>query len=459
MEEQRGIYHENDVTHDKLDGDLEYQPIWKGARRVPILPQYPDNVTVPVLDASRMPGYQSTDLTGMYGVAANYGVTRAFPGYAAQQRAFQRNPEEPSKWSFFEVRSFASTNTVISAFKVEMRVLKKLSPSTMQVVYDQTDYAVPMSGIQWPGWNDSASYDAIVSLCQSFPVRSVESGATEANFYGKADFSSVLSPSSARDKIDSLVSMFFPDVFPIEDVDYGDLAMTASQKVNANKTNMIAFLRDLRKPKELIPKLRELRNLAGVANNYLTVSYGILPTIDDIKSIVEAFKKMAPYVDRNGFSTYGASSTNQSEVDGFTYRLEQRIKLAIDDNDNDFYELIQRVESWGFLPTFENVWDLVPYSFVVDWLVDVGGFLQRVDTHLRLVRLNIRYATMSRKTNVKGTFVPTPDAPFNGSIEWVHYHRWVSDQCPVPPLSLKPTFQDFDHWLESGALLAQRTKL
>jgi hypothetical protein len=252
----------------------------------------------------------------------------------------------------------------------------------------------------------------------------------------------------------------FPDKFPIEDKHYGLLAQEASQTVNANNVNMIAFLRDLRKPQELIPKLRNLRKLKlkGVSGEYLGVQYGILPTISDIQAIIRACKAAKAYLDKNGFKTYTAGWHKEIKQNGLTSELTQRIKLAIEDEDDAFQELIQRLESMGTLPTFVNIWDLVPYSFVVDWFIDVGGLLERVDTHLRLLRLNIRYVTMSRKTKVSGKMPVDVGTTFVGSIDWVHYHRWTSDQCPVPPLSLETTFQDFNTWLEAGALLAQRTK-
>jgi hypothetical protein len=222
---------------------------------------------------------------------------------------------------------------------------------------------------------------------------------------------------------------------------------------------MIAFIRDLRKPQEMIPKLKNLKSLKSLANNYLTVNYGILPTIADVQTIVDAFKSAKPYLDKNGFKTYGAGYSDSTVVGDITYDLEQHIKLAIQDNDADILSLMNRLDSWGLLPTAENLWDLVPYSFVIDWLVDVGGYLERIDTRLRLKRLDIRYVTSSLKQTLRRDISPSNSFPYTGYVSLVQYHRWVSDQCPVPPLSLETTFQDFNHWLESTALLVQRQKI
>lgn len=254
----------------------------------------------------------------------------------------------------------------------------------------------------------------------------------------------------------SILDQMFP--YPIEDKNYGDLAQDAAEKVDRNNVNMIAFLRDLRHPTEMIPKLKKLKSLKGLAGNYLSVEYGILPTISDLENIVAAIKKRKPYLDKNGFSTYSAGYTKSISDGDFTHTLEQHLKLAIENEDNELQMLTEAVDSWGFLPTFTNVWDLVPYSFVLDWFVDVGGLLERVDTRLKLLQYNIRYVTMSRKTvstkRLRGSVI----SPYIGTVQVVDYHRWVSDQCPLPPLSLNLTFRDFNHWLESGALLLQRAK-
>jgi hypothetical protein len=273
------------------------------------------------------------------------------------------------------------------------------------------------------------------------------------------------SPAGALNFVDSKAYQVIDKVIwrnPETGADYGDLAMKAVNKVNANSVNMIAFFRDLRDPAAMIPKLRNLSKLKTLADNYLVLKYGILPTIDDLQSIFEAFKRVKPHVDRNGFSVYRATESRTLTSDGIRLDVDQRIKVAIEDEDDEFQMLIQRLDSMGFYPTFQNVWDLIPYSFVLDWFVDVGGFLERVDTRLRIARLNIRYATMSRKDTGMLAIAPahstTNPTFYTGSIQAVHYQRWVSDQCPQPPAFAQSETDPLSHWIEGAALIAQRGK-
>jgi hypothetical protein len=258
--------------------------------------------------------------------------------------------------------------------------------------------------------------------------------------------------------------------FDLEGVSYGELAMQASEKVNRNSTNMIAFLRDLRNPKALIPKLANLKKLKAfyrssgfgqlktLSGDYLAMKYGILPTISDLQEIASAFKKHQPYLDRHGWATYNANHIVSKGSDGVTITLEQRIKLAIQTEDNEFIQLMNRVDSSGFAPTLENLWDLIPYSFVLDWFIDIGGFLERVDTRMRLARLDIQYSTMSKKIIKTRNYNFLPGSAYTGTISLVQYTRWTQDQSPVPPLFFQNTPTVSNHWLEASALIIQRTK-
>lgn len=453
----RGILGENNVTHDSIVSDLLYHPLAYGLKPTAAA-GYPDQVSIPIITYNG----KKTYVKGQIGFARNNGVIRWYNTTNVYIYTFQRDLINPSLWIVYYLCVTRGTPSTISFLYVYRfySVVKYSSYDQCTLDYTRETF-VTRTGV--PISFDPMTEKSSAKVIQAFSGWKSNGEGTHVKStisWYQADLSAnVMSISTMRDKIDLLVAeMGWDKEYPIPDMHYGDLAMQASAKVNANKVNMIAFLRDLRHPTEMIPKLRNLVHLKTLADNFLTVEYGILPTIGDIESIMGAFKRMGPYVDRNGFDVYTASHRDSLDIDAMSYQLEQHIKLAIADEDDEFLSLIARVESFGFLPTFKNLWDLIPYSFVLDWFIDVGEFLKRVDTNLRIMRLEIRYVTSSRKTITSGTLPVDPEIPFEGTIQWVHYQRWVSDQCPVPPLSLNTTFQEFSHWLESGALLAQRSK-
>jgi hypothetical protein len=273
-----------------------------------------------------------------------------------------------------------------------------------------------------------------------------------------------LSIAAAKDYVDThLVPALMDTALTVvpEEHHYGLLAQDAMAKVRKNPSNMIAFLKDMRRPQDMIPKLRKLQELKKIqkhASNYLAINYGLLPTMSDLQNIVAAFKSRQPYIDRFGYRTYTAVRTSSTSQGNISCDIEQRIKLAIEDEDSDLARFSNSVDENGFALTLENVWDLIPYSFVLDWFIDVGGFLERCDTRMRLMRYNIRYVTMSRKKMTSAKYMPNTVFPFTGELTMVQYSRWTEDHCPEPPLFSTSNNSVSDHWLEAGALIIQRTK-
>lgn len=253
---------------------------------------------------------------------------------------------------------------------------------------------------------------------------------------------------------------------PIQDYDYGDLALEAANNSRLNEVNMLAFIADIRNPKSMVPKLKNLKNLPkdpellrGLRNaseDYLSYHYGVLPTVDDINSVLEAARRCSQYYDRNGFAVYTAGRETSHVKDNTTWYVNQRIKIATAADELVFSSILRGFDNVGLFPSYENVWDLIPFSFVVDWFVDVGNFLEDYDNLLRLDRLNVKYVTMSKKTTSTQT-ISSPETGANGTMSLVQYHRWVTRQCPVPKLALSRTSQTQTHWVESGALILSRT--
>lgn len=259
---------------------------------------------------------------------------------------------------------------------------------------------------------------------------------------------------SQSDLVNRLFSSTLINSPVLPSYNFGELAKEASENARTVQTNVISFVRDLRNPAELIPKLKNLSKLKGIASEYLGYKYGILPTISDLDEITKAFTKVKSS-DRLGNIIMQAGHQASAANSTANVTSTQRIKIAVSNEDNMIQDLYQRMVDFGVFPTFTNLWDLVPYSFVIDWFVDVGSFLERVDARLLFLSYNIDYVTMSSKS-VTQAVIASDGIGLTGNYKRVAYHRWISDQCPEPPLTLTTTQKDFDHWVEAGALILQR---
>lgn len=453
-----GIWHENFVAHDKSGGTLMYHPIARDAIQI-TRTQYPFYVP----NSFSIPAYstgKNIQVIIYSGFAVSQATTlRRISVYGDwEQYAIEKTGPSPTDWTVY--RLYGRGLTPDSSYGAQSYQMLNVSSYGKDTIAHYENFSrynrdkIPKN----IDWFQLQSFDVIKSAVLSGSRSSLTFRQVQATWVKALPSQPILSPTAVSSYLDSFVLDRICTFNSKYNVNYGDLAMQASEKVNAININMIAFLRDFRHPTEMIPKLANLRKLKSYSNDYLTVKYGILPTISDIQKIIGSCKKIAPYLDRNGFSTYNASSSKSAQIDNVHFETTQRIKLAIGNEDFGLASLIQRLESFGVLPTFENLWDLVPYSFVIDWLLDVGSLLQRVDTRLRLLRLPIYYTTMSQKSRNTVNLTASQQYPYTGQVYWEQYQRWVSDQCPVPPLSLQPTSQGFSHWLEAGALLIQRTK-
>lgn len=450
----RGRYYENNVAHSKIEGTFDYVPAIVDITPTPNVYE-PEKVSWKCINMSNL---STVSLNVPFGLLTN-GKAFFYPDSVTllnYNRAWIKTG--PLSFEEYIVKAHRSSVTALATV-IKNSYAFKSSDKTNTVFTRLTSGELTTTELA-SKHRDPETFGDIVAFVNKFctaPLgspRDVASGGTYKTFSPLS-----LSITSSQGMIDSLSRTLLEDInFPLPEKHFGDLAMEASQKVNANPVNMIAFLRDLRNPKEMIPKLRNLSKLKDHAGNYLALNYGILPTISDIKAIIEAFKRIGPYIDKNGFKTYNAVSQDFDDKGVLTYNLEQRIKIAIENEDSGFQALAQKVESAGFALTLENVWDLIPYSFVLDWFIDIGGFLERADTRMRLMRLNIRYATMSSKKTTSMRVNPSAQFPMSGTLSVVRYQRWTTDHCPEPPLipSSTPTFSN--HWLEGSALILQRAK-
>jgi len=154
------------------------------------------------------------------------------------------------------------------------------------------------------------------------------------------------------------------------------------------------------------------------SNKYLAAVFGILPLITDANSIVNYLKKVRDGFERfksspvkrvsrvfNSSSqfSYGPSGTNEtvytyqgraSETPVTRYVLTYREKVRFQT------ELFQRVQylinRFGSGGPASFAWELVPFSFVVDWFVDTTSVVNWLDSLLENDRIETLSLTRSR---------------------------------------------------------------
>lgn len=278
-------------------------------------------------------------------------------------------------------------------------------------------------------------------------------------------------PNDSASHILEMLNQRFLMLFPYywDDEIWGDLSQQSCDNVKLLDMNTIAYIGDLIKLKELVVDviglLRGKVNLKTLADAFLTVKYAILTFIDDTKGIAAVPSKLKKHQFKNCDSTRSTVSFTKRDtliLLPLTWNTSFHQKIWYLHDDPTWVGMIRLALTTGLFPSLSNVWDFIPFSFVVNWFVDIGGLLDRVDTNTMLSTLPIIAAAQTRcdKTSVDAFALPELKArSLQGLITYQRYMRDIVGQVKPPMFRIDAkTISVKDHWVEAAALIIQRHK-
>jgi hypothetical protein len=146
--------------------------------------------------------------------------------------------------------------------------------------------------------------------------------------------------------------------------------------------HLTKLLKDYRKGRNPTKTLGKI-----ISTNWLKYRYGIMPLVRLCDQALHLGKEPKPLrlVARGAASDSASNSGSNSETGTFwkvTYDVNQT--LQVDVRAGVLYEILQSHNRYGFnfsdLPA--AAWELVPFSFVVDWAFNVGNFIRGVTPKL-----------------------------------------------------------------------------
>jgi hypothetical protein len=261
------------------------------------------------------------------------------------------------------------------------------------------------------------------------------------------DFSSRVTP--------KLPDMWASTFYAAEDA--YQIFMAAIETNNLENLSQLSSITDLIEPiqgfRSLVRMVRYGANpvqltlsiLDVLASAKLTWEYGIAPTISDAREIAA---KTRPIYDRissndyfkpqtfNGKFTYEVPDTYIASLSGLT--IVSRAKIRGNLNPHSYLAAILPLHAFGLVPSLAHLWDLLPFSFVVDWFVNVGRRLEDVDSSVEMLCLDTNYVTLSMNVHypipqahldVGGVIPYTSEEIFPPSLST--YVRTVQKDVPV----------------------------
>lgn len=236
--------------------------------------------------------------------------------------------------------------------------------------------------------------------------------------------------------------------------------------------NGIAFIKDLMALKSFLdPVLRIIRKPTSPkawAQLLLWWKYGVKLGSSDCKAILKVFiqtkrlhKSLAHYrKSRLSYQTrYGTSIVDVQPNTFFVWakcRSNARVRAKpVFPSCMDSLDML--VNDMNIRLSATNMWDLIPFSFVVDWFINIGDICANIDYSADLVNLKLKDYVRSSKCF--GDLVDTAflNTEFNlfGSLYLESYTRGPSNFLPHAPIGLgAPTF--INHTWEGFLILLSK---
>ncbi len=209
-------------------------------------------------------------------------------------------------------------------------------------------------------------------------------------------------------------------------------------------------------------------NPKAIANDILAFKFGVEPLMSDIQSF-------AKYLDEEAEGQFVVARSNLKHNGGvpitidtpsfsFTGMLEMSYtaKCSVEN------PATRSLSQFGLINPLEILWEVTPWSFIVDWFLPVGEWLSS-----KTADCGLKFRTGTRKVKLTGSFYPgplpanlnvvdpdkdystEPFYPFHGVV----IDRSVLTDLPIfSPVRIKNPIS-WSHGIESVALLVQRLKI
>lgn len=166
--------------------------------------------------------------------------------------------------------------------------------------------------------------------------------------------------------------------------DQGDLVQKAAANIYTKGHDTLTFLAELGKTRDMFKNLlvrivrkQYPKNAKDLAQAWLEWRYGWRTLIYDIQDIDDAVRSLAHkrerYTERTGTSTSWTSTTNQDfDTTSASFRVKTETSYAVSRRGS----VAADISPANFManPAI-TAWELMPWSFVLDWFVSVGDSL------------------------------------------------------------------------------------
>jgi hypothetical protein len=211
-----------------------------------------------------------------------------------------------------------------------------------------------------------------------------------------------------------------------------DAAVSGFNHLQEVTINSLAYTRDLTHlvsdAKKLRRSLKKIKNPSAWPDFWLNYRFGFRLFYEDTKEILAAARRYKKAAFKGDIRRTHSRSSG-SDTTPWGDRISHKYGLTIYSKERPLTErsLLHAASSLDALPSLSNMWDFVPYSFVVDWIVPVGDYLERLDTSAAAWVYPIQSAVQTVKSEMELSLPPN----WGGSLKYVYFTRSILSQATL----------------------------
>lgn len=208
----------------------------------------------------------------------------------------------------------------------------------------------------------------------------------------------------------------------------------------------------------------------GIVDANLAYHYGMKPLLQDVAGAVQALTRLQPdqWAIRNRGSDSSSGTIHIDHVSSthpvtMTTEWQESCRVTITATPRPLSREDDLRWALGLDDPLSTSWEVLPYSFVADWLIPVGDWLAALNsikyytgwTTVSSQRLREEMkVTGGPRYNVDGTFYRVANGQAHGVV--FHLKRTVLSGIPLAGLPIKNPVS-YDHMAKALSLLASRT--
>jgi len=204
-------------------------------------------------------------------------------------------------------------------------------------------------------------------------------------------------------------------------------------------------------------------NARDVSGRWLEMQYAWLPLVSDS---YEAAKALAAMTGPRSFRFTASIGTKRATYDGSQNPLSYKYPVLLTVSKRlqaELYEDISFSRGLGLTDPLSIAWEVVPYSFVVDWFLPIGTYLELWQSVPKLRGRFMTTVRIGQKAGLGKVLQPAGVPGYNGttkSEEWFRIERTVSSSLdvPLPTFNSVPKALSPKHLLNAVALIHQALK-